>query len=50
MIRRHFHSLERGDLGHAAVLLMMLAVVMLCFVPEISTWLPNLVMGPDGGR
>ena len=32
------------------VLLMMLAVVLLCFVPEISTWLPNLVMGPDGGR
>jgi tripartite ATP-independent transporter DctM subunit len=32
------------------VLLMMLAVVVLCFVPEISTYLPNLVMGPDGGR
>src|SRR6202040_3795897 len=32
------------------VLLMMLAVVILCFVPEISTYLPNLVMGPDGGR
>jgi tripartite ATP-independent transporter DctM subunit len=32
------------------VLLMMLAVVILCFVPEISTWLPNLVMGPDGSR
>ena len=32
------------------VLLMMLAVVVLCFVPEISTALPNLVMGPDGGR
>jgi len=32
------------------VLLMMLAVLMLCFVPEISTWLPDLVMGPDGGR
>jgi len=30
------------------VLLMMLAVLLLCFVPEISTWLPNLVMGPDG--
>jgi hypothetical protein len=29
---------------------MMLAVVVLCFVPEISTGLPNLVMGPDGGR
>jgi TRAP-type C4-dicarboxylate transport system permease large subunit len=29
------------------VLLMMLAVVILCFVPEISVWLPNLVMGPD---
>jgi TRAP-type C4-dicarboxylate transport system permease large subunit len=32
------------------VLLMMAAVVVLCFVPEISTSLPNLVMGPDGGR
>jgi TRAP-type C4-dicarboxylate transport system permease large subunit len=30
------------------VLLMMAAVLLLCFVPEISTWLPNLVMGPDG--
>jgi hypothetical protein len=25
-------------------------VVVLCFVPEISTALPDLVMGPDGGR
>jgi TRAP-type C4-dicarboxylate transport system permease large subunit len=32
------------------VLLMMGAVLVLCLVPEISTWLPNLVMGPDGGR
>jgi len=32
------------------VLLMMAAVLVLCFVPEISTYLPNLVMGPDGGR
>jgi tripartite ATP-independent transporter DctM subunit len=32
------------------VLLMMAAVIVLCFVPEISTLLPNLVMGPDGGR
>ncbi|MGH6741410.1 MAG: TRAP transporter large permease subunit, partial [Bradyrhizobium sp.] len=30
------------------VLLMMLAVLVLCFVPEISTGLPNLIMGPDG--
>ena len=29
---------------------LMLAVLILCFVPEISTYLPNLVMGPDGGR
>jgi TRAP-type C4-dicarboxylate transport system permease large subunit len=29
---------------------MMLAVLMLCVVPEISTWLPDLMMGPDGGR
>jgi tripartite ATP-independent transporter DctM subunit len=32
------------------VLLMMLAVLLLCFVPEISTCLPNLVLGPDGSR
>jgi tripartite ATP-independent transporter DctM subunit len=32
------------------VLLMMAAVLLLCFAPEISTWLPDLVMGPDGGR
>jgi TRAP-type C4-dicarboxylate transport system permease large subunit len=31
------------------VLLMMAAVLVLCIVPEISTWLPNLVMGPEGG-
>jgi len=32
------------------VLLMMLAVLVLCLVPEISVWLPNLIMGPDGSR
>ena len=32
------------------VLLMMLAVLILCFVPEVSTWLPDQVMGPDGSR
>ena len=32
------------------VLLMMFAVLLLCFVPGISTWLPDLVMGPDGSR
>ncbi|MGY3344885.1 TRAP-type C4-dicarboxylate transport system permease large subunit [Bradyrhizobium sp. USDA 4470] len=32
------------------VLLMMGAVLLLCLVPEISTWLPDLVMGPDGSR
>jgi tripartite ATP-independent transporter DctM subunit len=32
------------------VLLMMAAVVLLCLVPEISTGLPDWVMGPDGGR
>ena len=32
------------------VLLMMLAVLILCFVPEISTWLPDQIMGPDGSR
>jgi hypothetical protein len=26
------------------------AVLVLCVVPEISTWLPNLVMGPDASR
>ena len=46
---------ERGTatlmiIGFALVLLMMAAVVLLCFVPQISTWLPDLVMGPDGGR
>jgi hypothetical protein len=25
-------------------------VLLLCFVPEISTGLPDLVMGPDGSR
>jgi len=28
----------------------MAAVVVLCLLPEISTYLPDLVMGPDGGR
>jgi len=28
----------------------MLAVLILCFMPEISTWLPNQIMGPDGSR
>src|SRR5262249_59074338 len=32
------------------VLLMMLAVLLLCFFPQIATWLPDLVMGSDGGR
>jgi TRAP-type C4-dicarboxylate transport system permease large subunit len=32
------------------VLLMMAAVVVLCVLPGISTYLPDLVMGPDGGR
>jgi tripartite ATP-independent transporter DctM subunit len=32
------------------VLLMATAVLVLCIVPEISTWLPNLVMGPDASR
>jgi tripartite ATP-independent transporter DctM subunit len=32
------------------VLLMMAAVVLLCFVPQIATLLPDLVMGTDGGR
>ncbi len=32
------------------VLLMMAAVLLLCFVPGISTWLPDLVMGPEGVR
>ena len=29
------------------VLLMAFAVLLLCFVPQISTWLPDLVMGPQ---
>jgi hypothetical protein len=32
------------------VLLMMAAVLLLCFVPGISTALPDLVMGADGSR
>jgi len=28
----------------------MLAVLLLCLVPGISTGLPDLVMGPDGSR
>lgn len=32
------------------VLLMMLAVLLLCLVPGISTWLPDLVMGPESLR
>ncbi|MFC0242771.1 TRAP transporter large permease [Rhodopseudomonas telluris] len=32
------------------VLLMMLAVLLLCFFPGISTWLPDLVMGPESAR
>jgi len=28
----------------------MVAVLLLCFFPGISTALPDLVMGPDGGR
>jgi hypothetical protein len=30
--------------------LMMAAVLVLCFLPGISTGLPDLIMGPDGGR
>jgi hypothetical protein len=29
---------------------MMLAVLVLCPLPGISTGLPDLAMGPDGGR
>jgi len=36
----------RDPWGAAFVLLIALAVVMLCLVPSISYWLPNLVMGP----
>jgi tripartite ATP-independent transporter DctM subunit len=32
------------------VLLMMAAVLLLCFAPQISTWLPDLVMGLDTSR
>jgi TRAP-type C4-dicarboxylate transport system permease large subunit len=32
------------------VLLMMLAVLLLCLVPSISTCLPDLVMGADMSR
>jgi C4-dicarboxylate transporter, DctM subunit len=32
------------------VLLMMFAVLVLCFVPGIATYLPDLVMGLEGGK
>src|SRR3569833_544517 len=32
------------------VLLMLLAVLLLCFVPGVSTFLPDLVMGADNRR
>lgn len=32
------------------VLLMFVAVLLLCVVPQISTYLPDLVMGPEGVR
>src|ERR1700723_2445882 len=32
------------------VFLMMVAVLILCFVPEIATGFPDLVMGPDGSK
>ena len=46
----HLSRPQRGAWETPFVLLMMFAVLLLCFFPEISTWLPNLVMGPDGGR
>ena len=48
--RGGFTLLELAIAVVLLVLLMMLAVLMLCFMPQISTWLPDLVMGPDGGR
>jgi len=32
------------------VLLMMVAVLLLCFLPGISTGLPDLILGVDGSR
>jgi TRAP-type C4-dicarboxylate transport system permease large subunit len=32
------------------VLLMMVAVVILCFVPQISTAIPDILMGAEPGR
>ena len=46
--RDFFYAVLFGTLPF--VLLMMLAVLLLCFVPGISTWLPDFVMGPDGSR
>ncbi|MBI1206060.1 MAG: TRAP transporter large permease subunit [Azospirillum sp.] len=34
----------KGAVGY--VLCMLVAIVVLCFVPEIATWLPDRVMGP----
>ena len=37
---------DEGDVGHDPyVMCMMLAIVILCFFPEIATWLPDHLMG-----
>ena len=32
------------------VLLMALAVLLMCFVPQIATFLPDMIMGPEAVR
>ena len=48
--RGQFGAMENPGLITYALPLILEAVLLLCFVPQISTWLPDLVMGPDGGR
>ena len=36
--------------GSPYVLVMFLGILILCFFPEIATWLPDYVMGPITGR
>jgi TRAP-type C4-dicarboxylate transport system permease large subunit len=38
----------RGTLPFVA--LMAVAVLLLCTIPQIATWLPNIVLGIEGGK
>ena len=41
-------TILKGSLPY--VLCMVLAIVILCIFPEIATWLPDVLMGPEIGR